>query len=237
MSVVNRIFEEFFPQCCALCGLRSYRELPLCRVCEADLRRNDSACSRCAMPLPGSAGARVCGACLRTPPGFDRVIAPWIYTEHLAHLVQRWKYQGETRLTQLFAHLLAQGLQASDAVDVILPVPLHWLKLLQRGYNQSDLLARRLYRLQPGVAPGGVRAGAVRRCRATRPQSGMDAVQRQRNLRDAFTCRSVCDSLRVAVLDDVMTTGATASYLAHCLRRGGAAAVDIWCLARTPLRA
>lgn len=233
--MVNNLLEELFPQQCALCGLRSHRDQPLCRVCQADLRRNIRACLHCALPLPTATQAGICGACLRRPPAFDRVIAPWIYTEHLASLVQRWKYRGETRLTPLLARLLAQGLQASDGVDVILPVPLHWRKLLLRGYNQADLLARRLHRLQPELASLGVLARAARRNRPTRAQSGMDAGQRQRNMQGAFTCGSACASLRVAVLDDVLTTGATASDLAQCLRRGGAASVDIWCLARTPL--
>ncbi len=233
--MVNRILGELFPQRCALCDLRSHRDQPLCRVCEADLRRNLRACFRCALPLPSATRAEICGACLQRPPAFNRVIAPWIYTEHLASLVQRWKYRGETRLTPLLAQLLAQGLQAADGIDVILPVPLHWRKLLSRGYNQADLLAHGLHRLQPELAPGGVLSRAARRSRPTRAQSGMDAGQRQRNLQGAFTCGSACASLRVAVLDDVLTTGATANNLAQCLRRGGAASVDIWCLARTPL--
>lgn len=233
--MVNSLLEGLFPQHCCLCGLPSPGERPLCAPCAAELAPNRHACARCALPLPAGEGVpRLCGHCLQRPPAFQRVVAPWLYSDHLGHLIHLWKYRGETRLTGLLAQLWLEGPADPGEVDLLVPVPLHWRKQWRRGFNQSELLARRLLRLRPGLAAGGVATRLARRSRATRPQSGMDAEQRRRNLRGAFTSHSGCASLRLAVVDDVLTTGTTADTLAQVLLAAGASRVEIWCLARTP---
>jgi ComF family protein len=232
------ILEGLFPNHCALCGLRSGRSVPLCPDCEQDLQPNRCCCLRCAIPLPAAeeneALPRHCGSCLAVPPPFDRVIAPWLYDEYLAHLIHRWKYQREWRLTPLLASLWSQQTTAVDPVDLLIPVPLHWRRLLHRGFNQSDLLSRYLQRHDPRLAHSTLAPGFVRRRRATAAQSGMNAAQRAGNLRGAFTASEPCDNLRVAIIDDVLTTGATAAALARVLQRAGASHIEVWCLARTP---
>lgn len=231
----SALLEGLFPNHCCLCGLRSHRDVPLCPGCEGDLLPNGCCCQRCAVPLAaGSGGPLLCGGCLQRPPAFGRVIAPWLYSEQLAHLIHRWKYRGETRLTSLLAHLWLREIPAHGAVDLLVPVPLHWRKLWRRGFNQSDLLCRQLCRMRPEIASGGYRGDLVRRVRPTAAQSGMSAVERRRNLQGAFTTRGACATLRVAIVDDVFTTGATAEAMARTLRAAGASAVDVWCLARTP---
>lgn len=237
--MVNRftsaLLEGLFPHHCCLCGLRSHRDVPLCHGCEGDLSPNVHCCHRCAVPLAtGPDGPRLCGSCLQSPPAFGRVVAPWRYSEHIAHLIHRWKYRGEVRLTPLLAHLWLREIPAPGAVDLLVPVPLHWRKLWHRGFNQSDLLCRQLYRARPAIASGGYRNDLVRRIRPTAAQSGMSAAERRRNLQGAFTTRGACATLRVAIVDDVLTTGATADAMARALRAAGASAVDVWCLARTP---
>jgi ComF family protein len=204
--------------------------LPLCDNCRRELPANASACRRCALPLAATT-SNLCGACLRHPPDFDRVVAPWLYGEYLAYLLRRWKFQGDRRLTPLLADLWQQQVTAPPAVDVVLPVPLHWTRQWRRGYNQSELLARALQRQWPHLV---VETTLLRRSRRTRAQSGMNAKQRSSNLREAFTASSRCANLRVAVVDDILTTGATAGEIARTLRRAGAAHIEIWCLARTP---
>ena len=236
MALVNSILEGLFPNHCAICDLRSQRTIPLCRSCEADLRPNDRRCDRCALPVLrfGSGGATLCGNCLQRAPAFDRVVAPWLYSDHLAHIIRRWKYHGDTYLTPLLAHLWLTAAGAPEA-DLLVPVPLHWRKLWHRGYNQASLLADRLYRQRREIAMLGVDDRLARRRRATRAQSGLeDAASRRQNLRGAFTTRRGCASLRVAIVDDVLTTGATADTLARALRHAGASRVEVWCLARTP---
>ncbi len=224
------------PHYCVLCGLRSDRDHALCTGCEGDLPSNDTACPRCALPLNVLAATGIpCGHCQIQPPPFGRAIAPWVYDEHLAHLVHRWKFRGERHLTSVFARLWHDAAGAPPPVDIIAPVPLHWLRRWRRGYNQSALLAEALCKLSDS-AGGNARfePQLLRRTRATRAQSGMSAGERRHNLVGAFTVRRPCDNLRVALVDDVMTTTATATEVARVLKRAGARDVQVWCLARTP---
>ena len=238
--MVNKSFsfvlDSLFPNYCYLCGLRSYREVPLCHDCHADLVGNSHCCARCALPFAGpQVQAKLCGQCLQTPPAFDRVIAPWLYDEQMAFLIQRWKFHRERRLTALLAYLwLARLNRTAPPIDLIVPVPLHWRKLWHRGFNQSELLALELRRQWPVLNRAKLGSRWMRRHRATTAQSELSAAQRQRNLLGAFTARRRCDNLRVAIIDDVLTTGATASVVATNLRDAGASYIEVWCIARTP---
>ncbi len=224
-----------FPAHCTLCGMRSHGQLPLCRDCAQELSANRSCCYRCAIPLPpGSRPGAVCGECLQAPPPFQRVIAPWLYCERLAYLIRHWKFHGERRLTPLLATLWLEQEQRPPAVDVLVPVPLHWRRLWQRGFNQSELLCSQLLALAPALSATRLDRRGVRRSRPTPAQSGLAAARRAANLRGAFTVRNRYDNLRVAIIDDVFTTGATANALATALENAGASHIEVWCLARTP---
>jgi len=237
-SLVNSaghwLLDAVLPQTCALCGLPSGRALPLCPPCAAELPTNDEACMRCAVPLPALGPGRVCGACQKHPPPFDRVRAPWLYGEYLGYLIHRWKYAGDLTLTPLLAELWLEKSGPLARVDALVPVPMHWWRQWRRGYNQSALLAQHPARRLPGQDTPRVVERLVRRKRSTKPQSGMGAHARARNLKDAFTALGPCDNLRLAVIDDVFTTGATAAEVARTLKRAGAAEVEVWCIARTP---
>tara|TARA_R110001592_G_scaffold363393_1_gene687268 strand:- start:115071 stop:115802 length:732 start_codon:yes stop_codon:yes gene_type:complete len=234
---LNALLSGLFPQYCALCGLPSSRELPLCLACEQDLQANSSSCPRCAIPLPASrpqSTEALCGHCLQSPPPFDRVLAPWLYCELLSHLILRWKFHADRRLTPLLATLWLRGSEELPEVDVLIPVPLHWRRLLRRGFNQSELLCQQLRSCSPAIRTAQLDRRSVKRTRATRAQSGISAAQRSTNLKGAFTASKRYDNLRVAIVDDVFTTGATAAELAGTLRGAGADHVEVWCLARTP---
>ena len=236
-NISASLLEGLFPNYCALCGLRSHRQVPLCLECETEMAVNHSCCVRSAIPLAATAGpdiARQCGNCMKTPPSFDRVIAPWLYGEYLAHLIHQWKYHRESRMTTLLASLWQQRADLQSPVDLLVPVPLHWRRRWQRGYNQSELLARQLQATCPELKYCKLAHHLVRRRRYTAAQSGMTARQRTGNLKGAFTVCGPCDNLRVAVVDDVLTTGATATAVASALAAAGASYIEVWCLARTP---
>jgi ComF family protein len=238
------LLQALFPSYCCLCQRACDAALPLCADCRRALPRNQYACHRCALPLPALPDQgtvlqqpepeRLCGACIREAPPFDQVIAPWIYDAHFAYLIGRWKYTRQQSLTALLAQLWIDAAPPVPTVDLLVPVPLHWRKLWQRGFNQATLLATALQQRDAQFADCPIAVKGVRRLRPGAPQSRSGAEQRQRNLRAAFTVDRPCDNLRVAIIDDVVTTGATASALAGALRAQGAARVDVWSLARTP---
>jgi len=231
------VLEEVFPQFCCLCGLRSYQSQALCSACYRGLPENSVCCELCALPLQESTQRQPsqCGLCLQSPPEFHRVIAPWLYDGQFALLIHQWKFRNESRLTPLLASLWLSQLQSPpNHIDLIVPVPLHWSKFWRRGYNQSELLAMELGRQCKELKDTPIDVHLVQRHRATLAQSGLGASARKTNLLAAFTARRRCDNLRIAIVDDVLTTGATATAMAATLRDAGASHIEIWCIARTP---
>jgi ComF family protein len=176
------------------------------------------------------------------------VIAPWLYDEPMAHLIGQWKYHRKHWLTPLLAELWIRHYQTAAAVgrtneavsvnadvDVMVPVPIAPMRLLSRGFNQASLLATEIQRRLPQTRKPPVDATLLRRAGFAGAQVGLGARARRANTDHAFTVTKPCDNLRVAVVDDVVTTAATASAIATALKRRGAGQVEIWCLARTPL--
>ena len=142
-KAVAALLDGLFPSSCTLCGLRSHRRVPLCAECQAEIQPNPTCCQRCAIPLPripAASAPGLCGQCLHSPPPFHRVIAPWLYSEQLAYLIQRWKFKGETRLTPLLASLWFQRVPSRTRVDLLIPVPVPWRRLWQRGFTQAGVL-------------------------------------------------------------------------------------------------
>jgi ComF family protein len=223
MSMRARRGPGWFAQDCRLCGAQSGAEL-LCAGCAADLPLLPAHCPRCALPSPGGA---VCGRCLDRPPRFDRTLALWRYDFPCDTLVQALKYGARIALAGFFARSLSD--RGLPPVDLIVPMPLHPRRLAERGFNQALEIARELGRL------GGVTVAArgVRRVRDTLPQTGLPYDRRAKNVRGAFDCDLDLSDRSVAVVDDVMTTGATLDELARVLKRAGAAGVENWIVART----
>ena len=238
---LRRAIDAFAPLRCRFCDLPSDTGTGVCAVCRGELRRNGSACRRCALPLPlpGDAGTvrrRLCGDCLHAPPPLSRVLAPFVYDPALAWLIAQWKYRRDEALADTLAALWLWATAAPPAVDCLLPIPLHWRRQLWRGFNQSADLSRALA-LRLSIPPPAVRGGPrLRRRRRTPAQAGARRRVRRRQLRGAFELRGGVTGLRVALVDDVCTTGATAEAAATVLLHAGAREVQLWCLGRTPRR-
>ena len=223
-------FKPLLPACCVLCGAALRGELDLCAPCAAELPLHEDGCPLCAMPL-GSAHLAPCGHCQRQPPRFSACVAALRYEYPARELIARFKFHGDLAAGRVLAHLLARRIAASDpghyAGTVLVPVPLHRTRLAERGFNQSERIARVLARelalpMLPALAA---------RVRRTEDQKSLDAGARRRNLATAFHAEP-CAGLRVAIIDDVITTGTTADALAATLLEAGAARVEAWCLAR-----
>lgn len=176
------------------------------------------------MPSPARA---VCGACLAHPPHFDATLAAWRYDYPADRLLLSLKFHRRLALAPLLALALEKAGLAP--VEMIVPMPLDRARLAERGFNQAAEIARHLAR----ATGTPLSLDAVARVRATRPQTDLPHAERVRNVRGAFAARAPLEKITVAVVDDVMTTGATLNEVAKTLKRAGAARVVNWVVART----
>ena len=222
-------------QPCLLCDEPADDIIPICTACETELPWLGDQCQTCALPLPGA--GLYCGQCLKHPPAFERVIAPWTYNFPIDSLITRFKHSAKWPFGRLLAELLAQSVQHNfdnglDRPDALVPVPLAKRRLRQRGFNQAAMLARWL--------GAGLDLACdeqlLLRTQDTDAQQELNADARHKNLRNAFAlaANATVKGKHLALVDDVLTTGATTQALARLLVDAGAARVDVYCLARTP---
>ncbi|UTA47546.1 ComF family protein [Simiduia sp. 21SJ11W-1] len=216
------------PSRCLLCSAQSCGLL--CAHCADELPVNLGACPRCALP---QCQFTECPNCQKHPPAFAKAVAPYSYQAPLAGLINRWKHRGDQRLLPFLAPQLLGYLRAAYAHDDwpqrLVPVPVSTAKRMQRGFNQTEQLARCL-----GGALGiGATATLLGR-RQGQSQQGLGRRARLKNLQQQFYITGPAPAAHLALVDDVMTTGATAATLAKILQDAGAKRVDIWMIARTP---
>ncbi len=232
-ALIDQALVGLLPPTCVLCGAPGAAGLDLCTGCLDDLPRNSHACTRCALPLPVGTGAgAMCGPCQRQPPSYDSCHVPFLYRGGIRTLVAGIKFRGGLNQARLLGLCLARSLRESEGERpaLITPVPLHPLRLRERGYNQALEIARTVTReLGIPVAPA-----LCVRLRAITPQEGLDKEARRSNVRGAFEVQAPLRSRHIAILDDVVTTGSTAAEVATVLRQAGAKRIDLWALARTP---
>jgi ComF family protein len=221
MPSLNRLFRP----ACAVCSLAPG---PICVDCEADFfpagRRR---CGVCAIRLNGE--DLVCGRCLASPPGFCRATALADYAPPVDAMVIALKFRARLELAPVFGDLLAQRIAVTGNALVI-PVPLAFERLSERGFNQSLQIARAFCRAS-GARLG---ADAVRRIRHAPPQQSLALDERRRNIRGAFEVTGDVRDCDVLVVDDVMTSGSTMDEIARLLASAGAAQIHALVVARTP---
>ncbi|NKI35271.1 ComF family protein [Wenzhouxiangella sp. XN79A] len=224
--VVDQALAAVWPPRCVLCGDHAGGD-NLCDGCRDDLPWVTTGCRRCAEPLPRTVAE--CGGCLRATPPFDAAWASVIYGGAAASLVHRFKFSGDLAAGRALADALAARVRDADRPQLLVPVPLHWTRQWRRGFNQAELLAEDVCRAidGPPVHP------LLERRRRTPAQSALSAGRRRVNVRGAFACRPIPPGLsHVALVDDVMTTGATLAECTRALKRAGVARVDLWVAAR-----
>ena len=232
--------EVLLPSRCLACGALVVRPGSLCAECWQRIDFiTDPVCVRCGLPLAAqgvelnSAAGLACAGCLRRPPAFDRARSAMRYGDLSRRLVIVFKHGDRTDAAAAIALWLAQaGQLLLSQCDLLVPVPLHRWRLLRRRYNQAALLAQSLGR----NCAKTVAVDLLRRVRATPSQGLRSALERRRNVQGAFSvpegARARLAGRRVLLVDDVLTTGATAEACARALKAGGAAAVDVLTLAR-----
>lgn len=198
-----------------------------CAACDRALPYLEAAhCPSCALPTPTG---EVCGRCLQHPPLFTRTAAVFGYAFPLDKLIQAMKYGEQLVLAHAFAQKLAHRIDKNNLPDCVIPMPLHPAKLRERGFNQSQLLAAKVAR----ELDIELLQHACRRVRNTPPQSALPWKERKKNMRDAFCCDADLTGKRVALVDDVLTTGASLNALAEAVRKRGAIEISAWVVART----
>lgn len=224
---------DLFQPVCSLCAAPTGHASGLCPGCRNDLPALTGPLCRCALPMAsaGLAGhddlAPLCGRCLQQPPAFLGIQTPFIYAHPLDRMINDWKHQRRLHLQRPLQYLLGNGLTTLPDVDVVVPIPLHWHRQWQRGFNQATLLASTLarqhhLRLLPALA----------RPRAGKHQQGSSARDRRRAGHDLFVCRAHVRGLRILLVDDVITTASTVRAASEVLLAAGAESVSVVALCR-----
>lgn len=220
------------PSLCALC--HGWGDARICADCVARFAAPRQRCLRCAIDLP--AAAPLCGACLLNPPPQAHTLAAFDYTPPWDGVIARFKFHSALDLGEALAARLLHALREARVTppDLLLPVPLSAARLRERGYNQAWEIARRIAKALPCPADPHLLLRTV----DTAHQLALPVPARAANVRGAFAVEPLrARELRgkqVALLDDVLTSGATASEISRSLLQAGAESVQVWVLARTP---
>ena len=231
----KKMLDILLPPQCLACGSLVESQGVLCPSCWDGIDfLGDPCCAACGLPFEFEAFAdALCGACLRQPPPYRRARSVFAYDDASRNLVLAFKHGDRTDAAPAYGRWLARaGGELIGDTDVIVPVPLHWMRLFKRKYNQAALLAWAL----GGLVGRPVAPNHLIRRRRTPSQGTLSPSARRKNVAGAFVLKSsgkaAFSGKRVLLIDDVLTTGATAAACARALLKGGAASVDVLTLAR-----
>ncbi|MEM9384234.1 MAG: ComF family protein [Pseudomonadota bacterium] len=241
--LLEHVLDAVLPRSCLVCGLplpsdykpeRTAYEA-VCAPCAEELPWNALACAQCAAPIDTRVPTETCVACELAPPAWDRAITSLRYAPPVDAMIHRLKFGGSLSDGKFLASALALSLRATrpareDWPDLITAVPMHPLRRAQRGFNHAAFLAHALSRELPCVIDTDLRA--LRRARWTPAQAKLDAAARLHNLIDVMRWHGSAPPSHVAVVDDVLTTGATSAAVTAALYQAGAQHVEIWACAR-----
>lgn len=225
----NIIQYSLLPPTCILCGNQGCSHQDLCDACYSTLAPLGIHCLCCAKKITTTDLERPrCGDCQTTPPAFDRTYAPYIHQGEIRYLINQCKFNHAYKNSRLLGSLLAQHVQKFNLPELIIPIPLHPTRYRQRGYNQSLEIAK----ITAQTLSIPIDYSSCLRVKNTAHQISLSAHQRHKNIRHAFQVLTPPKAQHIAILDDVMTTGATANELAKTLKKKGVNQVDVWVCSR-----
>ena len=215
------------PKICVLCGQYHIDRDAICIACHEFLTPIPSACMPCALPLPPG-NFMTCGECIKNKPYVDHTIAPYAFEEPLRTLLHDYKYKHGLYLISFLAQLIIKNLPPEALhTECMIPIPMHPNRLRQRGFNQAAELTKVIgeYLNIP------YHLSSCQKTIQTKPQAGLNAEQRHRNLLNVFSTESISYQ-HVTLIDDLLTTGSTVNELAKTFKKNGVAHVNVWCCAR-----
>ena len=230
---LDTLADTVLPWRCVVCGMACHRP-GICAPCKQGLPWNLRACTQCALPMD-KLDDSLCGSCLAKAPVFDAVVSPLLFKFPVNRLIHQFKFNRNLAAGGVFGSMLAEHLVASKTPcpDLLVAVPMHRFRLISRIMNPAFELTRQLGH----VLDIPVSVHGLQRHRHTRTQTGLDAASRKRNLKGAFRWRGAGLKLqRIALVDDVMTTGSTITACTRELKRSGAQNVVAWTVARAVSR-
>ncbi|TAL66031.1 MAG: ComF family protein [Legionella sp.] len=214
------------PTICTLCSQFHLGTLAVCHDCQHWLRPLGPSCQHCAYPL-SSVEHLICGQCIKTKPHFDRAYIAYPFEEPLRSLLHQFKYHNGLYLKSFLGELMLK-VSIDLQGQCLIPVPMHPLRLKQRGFNQAAVLTQ--YLAKTLQVPYDL--FSCRKIINTAPQASLDGDLRRKNLRNAFEIKAL-PYQHVILIDDLLTTGSTANELARAFKKSGVQRVDVWCCART----
>ncbi len=233
-STSYQLLKLLFPPACPLCSTTlPYGSGELfCSACLAGVVPLPVAhCPLCALPFSGTANSsHLCGRCIKERPLYTQVFTVGLYEKSLRRAIQQFKFNQRIGLDRPLGTLLDRAVDPNLKIDAVVPVPLSPLRLRQRGYNQSLLLAREFSRLRH--LP--VKERLLLKIKETKEQHGLSARERETNLKNAFVLADHLSGETVLLIDDVLTTGKTAATCAHVLKQGGAGEIYVAVVGRAP---
>lgn len=231
-KIIKKITDLLLPYSCRHCHQPGYRQLDLCEECYQELPWLHSACQRCALPLPHPSPQ--CGWCTNQKLYFDYSYIAFDYMEPISQFIKQFKFHHQfsdgALLSRLFFDFLSSQYQNRAWPERVIPMPLHFHRIKERGFNQCIELLRPIQRAEGFCLD----VHSCTRIKNTSQQILLSTEKRQHNLRKAFQVEwQTAPPDRVAIFDDVVTTGTTVNELAKCLKKSGVQSVEVWALART----
>lgn len=239
VSISKKCLSWVFPYTCILCSRPSTRHQDLCEGCLNDFPILQHPCPQCAQPLPfaplslGTAQTLRCGRCQTNPPPYTRTLALFSHEPPVTRLILGLKFRQQLLHARVLGELLAEyiqhrGYSNQPRPDIIVPIPLHPVRLKERGFNQALEIAKPISKKL--CIP--LDYLHTQRIKHTVPQMDLPAAERHNNIKNAFSAQRDFSGLCVAVVDDVITTSNTVREFCALLRRHGAKTIHVWCCAR-----